>query len=228
MHELKIKLTSENPINIHYNHALQSNLYKYIGSEDHDYPGVKAFTFSKILSENEENYTIDKENKTIFIPNGYLVFRTLFKDIAERVSLGLKQKGFIDIYGQKLFVADIKMKKIDMEEERIAFHTISPVCIKGKETKKYLNPILEIDVFETAIKKGIINKAKRIGIDDTNIKVEVLNVLSVNPIRYVSESIIEAYNMTLRLTGSLQLINVAYCGGVGQKTGCGLGCLEIF
>lgn len=227
MYELRIRVSSDKPINIHYNHALQSNLYEYIGTENHDYPGVKVFTFSRIIPEEGEEFIFDKENKTIFIQNGYFVFRTLLKDIAERLSLGLKQKGFINIYGQKLFIKDIKMKKINIEEEQISLYTISPVSIKDKVTKKYLNPVSETETFKTAVKKGIINKAKRIGIDDTNIQVEILDISSINLIKYIPEAIVEAYNMTLRLSGSPQLINVAYCGGIGQKTGCGFGCLEI-
>lgn len=228
MFEVKVRVFTDKPINIHYNHALQSNLYQYIGTKNHDYPGVKVFTFSRILPEEDEAFLIDNENKTIFIQNGYFVFRTLLKDIADRLALGLKQKGAIDINGQNVFIRDIKTKKIQIERNRVPFYTLSPVSIKSKEKNEYLNPVSDTKTFELAIEKSIINKAKRMGIQDTNIKSEIIEVISVNLIQYKPRAIFEAYNMSLYLSGSPQLINVAYCGGIGQKTGCGLGCLEAF
>lgn len=228
MYEVKVRISMDNPIHIHYNHALQSNLYQYIGVENHDYPGVKVFTFSRIAPEDNKEFLLNEEEKTIFIQNGYFIFRTLLKDIAERLSLGLKQKGYINIYGKNLFINGIKTKKVNIEGERAAFYTLSPVSIKSKGTNEYLSPISDLKTFETAIEKGIINKAKRIGIQDANIKSEIIEVSSINLIRYTTKAIFEAYNMSLSLSGSPELINVAYCGGIGQKTGCGLGCLELF
>ncbi len=230
---------------VHYNHIIQSMIYKHLDKDkasslhERGFPyhkrRFKLFTFSRITSKKSE---FDKRNKTITF-HGYIQVKiaSVDTDFLESLVTNIVRKKHIILNKQICYLHSVEIEAIPNIKGPIKVKTISPITIyrtlykhSGKKYTFYYHP--KDPEFEQLILENIARKVIAwFGKEDSYIQdgkyyVKTLNVKRLVITEY-KKTWIKAWDgiFEINLPGSHFFI--AYYAGLGAKNSQGFGMIEI-
>ena len=197
-----------------------------------DLRNFKLFTFSRILGKTKFN----QRNKTLSIISPFnLMISSPVNDFIQSLAENLLKNEKLQVANEKFFVNSIDIQATPSSKKELKIKMLSPMTVystlftaEGKKKTYYYTPY-ESDfsrlIFENLIKKyKVFYRAETNGL---NFKIEPLKVSprSLKIINYKG-TIIKGWLGAYKLTGSPELIKLAYDTGLGSKNSQGFGCFE--
>ena len=237
----KISFSSDSQIHLptSYNYIIQSILYKFINEESYanfmhnqgyifNNRSYKLFSFSNIL---ERPLLFDRKKKRFVFPKDIsLYFSSVDNDFFRYVFNSIiNADKYVNIGQNTAVISKIEFIRQDVSQKEIVA-AMSPITIYStlltpENNKKtyYYNPYEK--EFSSYIRKNLIHKYIALyGDDPTND-----NFLIV-PKRDIHESIIKykgfiikGHTGTFEIEGAQELMDIAFCAGLGGKNSQGMG-----
>ncbi len=245
---IKIEFASENRIiiPINYNHYVQALLYNSFSSELTSFlhekgyivknRHFKLFTFSRLFG----NYKIN-DNKIIFNSPIYFYLSSPFNDIlTEFANTAFKSKEQLKLGNNNVFCTSISVfKGIDFENNiEYKIKMLSPVTVYstinmgGKRRTYYYGP--HDNEFNNLIMENLFKKYR--AVYKVNLSNEFKN-FKISPFKVdlkrhfiltrFKDTIIKGWMGLYKITGSPELLKIAYDAGIGSKNSAGFGMWEV-
>lgn len=237
----KINFSSDNNIILpmSYNNIIQAVLYKFINEDSfadflhnkgytHNKRNFKLFSFSNIL---EKPLLIDKFKKQFTFPqNISIYFSSVNNEFFQFVFNSIIDIQDIIYLGQnKASILKIEfIKQIISEKETVK--ALSPITVystfntfEGRKKTYYYSPYEK--EFSINIKMNLLNKYQSLYNllpKDESFSIECKNTPVEKIIKY-KDFIIKGYTGIFELEGSKELIEMAFCAGLGSKNSQGFG-----
>lgn len=239
----KINFSSKNNIElpISYNHIIQGVLYKFINEESfanflHNKGYVynnriyKLFSFSNIL---EKPFQIYNERKQFIFPRDISIyFSSINNEFFQYVFNSIiTMKDSIYLGKNPVIISKIEFINQEITNNEIV-NVFSPITVYSTLTtfdnrKKtyYYNP--REGEFSLNIRKNLINKYQAFHgelpkNDEFNIK--YMDKYRERVVSY-KNFIIKGYSGRFQIQGSKELMDIAFCTGLGSKNSQGFGCI---
>lgn len=239
----KINFSSKNNIElpISYNHIIQGVLYKFINEESfanflHNKGYVynnriyKLFSFSNIL---EKPFQIYNERKQFIFPRDISIyFSSINNEFFQYVFNSIiTMKDSIYLGKNPVIISKIEFINQEITNNEIV-NVFSPITVYSTLTtfdnrKKtyYYNP--RESEFSLNIRKNLINKYQAFHgevpkNDEFNIK--YIDKYRERVVSY-KNFIIKGYSGRFQIQGSKELMDIAFCTGLGSKNSQGFGCI---
>ena len=251
--KIRLKLNRKNGsiIPFNYQHEQSAAIYKIFSSGDAEYASwlhkngfrhqdgksFKLFNFSRFNFEyrtiTDVGIEILKEDVTWFI-------NILPERSTEEFINGLFSRQNITI-GDKKYKVTFEIVGIEAEPplhftDEMIFQAESPVCVKlhkDNETK-YLPP--DSPSFSSAIHKGLIAKYETLNattfpydpnefefkLTDNNFRQKLITIKAGTP----QETKVRGYTFTFSLKAPIELMKIAYEGGIGEQCSQGFGFIK--
>ncbi len=199
-----------------FGEELHDNGYRQLGSKRFNY-----FTYSRLMSEKME--WIDK-----YIPSGNIIwyFTSMSDDIVINFMRGLQKRDTLQIYDFNPFIREVSIIKERPNFARGAiFTTLSPItmAVRGNNNLPiFLEPEMMASKLETnLIEKyyALFNAVPK----EMKLQMQFLNCDKMF-IQY-KETTMQAYKAHVAMTGSPELVRIAYECGLGSKNSQGFGML---
>lgn len=228
------------PLPLHYNKAIQGMIYHHIKDyipELHEkgYEGsgrvFRLFVFSRM------------EGSGIEIRNGTITFHSpvrlkigsqddMFLEILANSLLRSPQ---VNVYSHQLFVSSIAItKNPDFSTGHVKIKAISPITVystlltpNGKKKTYYYHPSEK--EFSEQIRNNIMKKAEALGMENKE------TIFNITPYRvkntdlktvFYNDFVIKGWLGQYILSGTPELLNLAYNTGLGAKNSQGFGMFE--
>jgi len=225
---------------IHYNHLVQSFIYKNIKEEIsnflHDKGFIykkrkfKMFVFSRVFSKS---FKILKE-KIEFDNSIYFFLSSPLKEFISQFAEGLLKKTEFKIYNNNLILKEIFVMPIPKINKITKIKMLSPVTVystlyKDKKKKTYYYSPFEKE-FSLLLKENLIKKyeafyKKKIEFD---FKIKPLNVnKNFEKIIIYKGTVIKGWLGNYEIESDEEIIKFAYDVGIGSKNSQGFGMFEI-
>ena len=225
---------------IHYNHLIQSFIYKNIKEEIsnflHDKGFIykkrkfKMFVFSRVFSKS---FKILKE-KIEFDNSIYFFLSSPLKEFISQFAEGLLKKTEFKIYNNNLILKEIFVMPIPKINKIIKIKMLSPVTVystlyKDKKKKTYYYSPFEKE-FSLLLKENLIKKyeafyKKKIEFD---FKIKPLNInKNFEKIIIYKGTVIKGWLGNYEIESDEEIIKFAYDVGIGSKNSQGFGMFEI-
>ncbi|NPA34527.1 MAG: CRISPR-associated endoribonuclease Cas6 [Chlorobi bacterium] len=191
----------------------------------------KLFTFSRLMGKVRR-----KGNTFTFQGNIKLVVSSIHLPTVKSLATNLIKQEEIQIGTNKVQIKSIEVEKEPAFNKEVIIRMLSPVTVYstlsspgGKKKTYFYNPYER--EFEELIAQNIIHKfLAYYGIhpQEQTIAIEPLNVSIKNQklIKYKA-TIIKGWMGKYKLSGSPELLKIAYYTGIGSKNSQGFGCFEI-
>lgn len=241
----KIEICSEKEITLplQYNYIIQAVILKWLGDEayskfihdtgyEYNNRKYKMYTFSRL----EGRFNIDKVNKNItFFENPRLTISTgddkfLSYFINNIISKDNFRIGNNNVYIGKAECSNYKLKG------PIDIFTKSPIVIystlvnsEGAKKTYYYSPYEK--EFSELARKNLIHKYIAVNgkepEDDRFILEPIKNSRLKESVVIYKDIVIKGWRGEFSMSGSDELINLAYNTGLGSKNSQGFGCIEI-
>ena len=237
----KINFSSNTEIHLpmSYNYIIQSVLYKFINEESYanfmhnkgytfNKRSYKLFSFSNIL---EKPVHIDREKKRFVFPKDIsLYFSSVDNDFFRYVFNSIiNVDEYVNIGQNTAVISKIELIRQDISQREIVA-AMSPITIYStlltpENNKKtyYYNPYEK--EFSPYIRKNLINKY--VAMYDEEPKNDEFLIV---PKRNIHESIIKykgfiikGHTGTFEIEGAQELMDIAFCAGLGGKNSQGMG-----
>lgn len=218
-----------------YNYFLGISLYKKLINFQnsimplHQGNQIGIYSFSNIIPTQLEKKNLVGSNG-LNIERGYIIFRTLNENIKNYLRLGVLEDPEIRIKDTKFKISRIEdIKTMGILSNNIKFKTLSPVLVRNyAEKNKYVSKSEDVKVNLTSVLKYQLKtffgfEDPKIELDDLDIRPKTVRI-SANGKK---ESITKAFNITGKMIGDLEILNILYHKGLGSKSALGLGCWEV-
>lgn len=237
----KIRFSSENNIVMpfSYNNIIQAVLYKFINEESfsafmhnegyvHNNRSYKLFSFSNIIGKPiqidkvKKEFMFDKEISLYVSSVDNEFFQYVFNAIigaGSNVRLG----------NNKVIISNIELIQQEISEQSIV-RALSPITVystlttyDNKKKTYYYNPF-ESD-FGRIIQKNLMNKYESLyGKQATNCDFTIRHKGEPKEkiVKY-KNFIIKGYDGIFEISGSKELMEIAFCAGLGSKNSQGFG-----
>jgi len=236
---LKVTLTSEKNIvlPIHYNHLLQSFIYKnldaiystFLHSQGFTYEKrkFKLFTFSNIFGRRK----VLKDRKIlIFTPPIHFYISCAKQEILSSHAKTLLLNENLHLGSNNLSIGSIEVIEELIPETEVTLKTLSPVTTHSTDEKGktiYYNP--QQQRFFTLIENNLKKKCNLLGVD--------VPFLSISPekgshfrkavVIYKNNFIIEGWRGLFRMKAPKEVIEVALLTGIGDRNSQGFGMVAV-
>lgn len=229
---------------IHYNHMLQSFLYRYL-SDDHyreflheegyafEKRRFKGFTFSRL----DSTYSIDSKRGVIRFQSPVTWTVTAVKEalIRDLMTTLLKQDQ-LKWYDQKVQLESLRSEAIPSVTSPTYVRTLSPITmyttiLDEHHQKKTHYYHVEDRAFSSLIQQNLIKKYVALyekEPDDVSFSISPVRIKQRPEVVRFKRFIIKGWMGVFRCTGSPELIQFALKAGIGAKSSQGLGCVEIW
>ncbi len=215
-----------------YRH-LQETLAVFIHDEGFKYENrrFKLFTFSRLLGK-----TVSRDGSFIITPPVELVvsspYHRLLQSLAENILLTPE----IELNRKKLLIESISVGYLTEINEEVEIKMLSPVTVystfktpDGRKKTYYYNP--KEEEFAELLKQNILKKFT--AFYGHKPESEAFNI---TPLRVSKRDekivtykgfVIKGWMGRYRLSGSPELLRLAYDAGLGPKNSQGFGCFEV-
>jgi len=232
---------------IHYNQLVQAFIYTNIPDKElqvkyHDMgfvttdgKHIKMFTFSRLFGK----YHMEQNNKLItFFPPVTLTVSSVGSDFLSDFTEEVLRSNLLYLNGTKLSVKTFEPLSFKGEKERIQIEMLSPLTVyktintNGKKHTMYFSPWDE--EFTELIRNNMMSK---ISATDNSSDLANFN-FSIKPMMQHDEkfqkvinfknTVIKSWLGSYLVTGSEEMIQLAYYGGIGAKNSEGFGCFRVF
>lgn len=185
------------------------------------------FTFSRL----EGRFLIDRERKTItYFEKAQLHISTIEDKFIEYVVNNLLLEG-IDIRGERIHVDKIELKLNTTNFGKIITKspivTYSTFVVNSRKKTYYYNP--KEKEFQEILANNLVKKyIAYFGKEPKNKYFEITPVSNLKEsIVIYKGTVIKGWNGIFKISGSDELINIAYDTGLGSKNSQGFGCFEF-
>ena len=234
---VKISLVAEKPriLPLNYNYNMASMLYRRIEKGDsmlslylHQPHKIKFFTFSKLMAEKRriEGKKIRMEGNVSFF------FSTPKKDIVIALVNGLLEKPEIEIAKANFVLSSIEVmreEKIKGEEIFVTLSPISVTTVKGKNGyRKIVDLYPDEEKFYENIRKNLIKKYRTLYEKEPSNDELKIEVIKAKPKRIkIKNTFHRCTEMVFRARGSVELLNIGYQAGFGERNSMGFGMVKV-
>jgi CRISPR-associated endoribonuclease Cas6 len=242
---IKVNFAVEKELNIpiDYNYLLQSLIYNQLDGKLSNFlhnqgfiangRSFKLFTFSRILGNTR--FIRDKKMLSISSPFSIAISSPV-SDFVQSLAENLIRSNEIKINSESLLVESINIISPPQPKSEIEIKMLSPITVystlltaDGKKKTYYYTPY-ESD-FSRLIFENLAKKYKafyRQVANGLKLRIEPLRVStrSLKIITYKG-TVIKGWLGIYKLTGSPELITLAYDTGLGSKNSQGFGCFEV-
>lgn len=203
-----------------------------------DQKRFKLFAFSHLIVPN---YGINKERQRLIIQSDVVEWYITFlpeKSTRSFIEGVFKQQSFQ--VGDKESVVEFTVCSIQVitpleYEEEMCFRTLSPVCISCRQPNgkiQYLSP--SDQQYIRGIQTGLLARYKAYYNQEYNgpvfCSLQLLNEPRSNLLRIKSgteaQTFIRGYQFSFKLKLPVELMRIAYEGGLGEKSSLGFGMIE--
>lgn len=230
---------------IHYNHLLQGFIYTNLHDKElqikyHDQGFIekgrhmKLFTFSRLFG----SYEIDQSKGLItFTPPVSLTVSSVGSDFLSGFAEEILTSNLLYLNGTKLEVKAFEPLTFKGNKQNVQIEMMSVLTVyktlsnNGRNSTKYFSPWDE--EFPELIKSNMLRK---ISIIDKSLNPDDLD-FSIKPMMEANEkfqkiinfkgTVIKGWLGSYLLSGSEDLIRLAYYAGLGSKNSEGFGCFRI-
>lgn len=227
---------------IQYNHIMQAVVLKWLNDEEYakklhdegfEYNNrvFKLYTFSKLTGDSEYN----REYKRLtFKTHANITVSAMDEKFLNYVVNTAIINDKISIMENEVYVDSVRCSNIDAPEAGV-YYTLSPVVTystfehDGKKKTYYYNPMeheFSELIRENLIKKYIAYTGQEPCNKDFSIEPVNCNRLKENIVIYKG-TVIKGWSGEFKISGSPELIYVAYNAGIGSKNSQGFGCIEV-
>lgn len=237
----KISFSSNTEIHLpmSYNYIMQSVLYKFINEQSYadfihnkgyifNKRSYKLFSFSNILGKPIH---IDRENKRFVFPKDIsLYFSSVDNDFFKYVFNSIiNVDEYVNIGQNTAAISKLELIKqnISQKETVVAMSpiTIYSTLLTPENNKKtyYYNP--HEKEFSSYIRKNLINKYVALyGEEPKNDGFSIVPKSNIHEciIKYKG-FIVKGYTGTFEIEGAQELMDIAFCAGLGGKNSQGMG-----
>ncbi len=231
---IKIELRVLNSVlDLNYTYHIASMIYRCIQRSDPNLslelhkPGIKLWTFSKILIPNREFKIVG--NKIILRSDlVYLYFSTPKKNIARAFIEGLLKKPEVKIGSANFVVSEIKVLKEPEIGSRERFITLSPISVTTVRDGRTLDLYPNDPKFYENLRKNLIKKFRVLyGSEPSNCELEI-KPLKVKPKRIrIKNTFHRCVEMVFDAEGSKELLEIGYKAGFGERNSMGFGMVKV-
>ena len=222
-----------------YNYIIQGVLYKFINEDSfadfmhnkgytYNKRSYKLFSFSNVL---EKPLLVDREKKHFVFPKDISIYfssidNEFFKYVFNSI---INTEDFIYVSQNRTSISKVELIKQKISEKEV-IKTMSPITtystfVTFENSKKtyYYNPYEK--EFSANIQKNLINKYQAL-YDEPPENSEFSIVPRGTPhekiIKY-KDFIIKGYTGIFEIEGSKELMDMAFCAGLGSKNSQGFG-----
>ncbi|MGB9721131.1 MAG: CRISPR-associated endoribonuclease Cas6 [bacterium] len=227
----------------HYNYLVQGfiykNLKKQIATKVHDEGftyekrGFRLFTFSRLFGT-----FVNSGESIIFKNNCVLYLASPVTKILESFASSLARKGKIRIGEKYLQVTSIEVLFNREYSPPIYIRTLSPITVystlitkEGRKKTYYYTPFEEefgIQIKNNLLKKhAVINSRQNIAELDFIITPHRVSKNNEHIVFY-KDTVVKAWSGIYKLSGSKELIQIAFDCGIGAKNSQGFGMIEVW
>jgi CRISPR-associated endoribonuclease Cas6 len=246
---IRINLSSKDNIILpkSYNHQVQSFIYKHLDADFNNLHNegytyhkreFKLFTFSKVRTQDKSFKPYIKDNHINLGKRICVYVSSIDDSFIENLSKNLLTNREIILNNNRLKLHSIFPEDPDRTDKiikrgEIKVKTISPVVIYSTDSQKkriYHSPF--DDDYSIRVKNNLINKYKAYnGVDEVNGLDFEIKVSKGHPIKSIAEmfknTYIQGYYGSFMLSGSEELLRLAYYCGIGSKNSQGFGFLNV-
>ncbi|OWP56428.1 MAG: CRISPR-associated endoribonuclease Cas6 [Thermoplasmatales archaeon B_DKE] len=231
---------------IQYNHLLQAFIYTNVRDKElqvryHDQgfvvngKHIKMFTFSRLFGKYEMNQSA---GSITFFPPVSMTVSSVGSDFMSEFTEEILKSDQLYLNGTKVEIESFDPLSFKGNKDRVQIEMLSPLTVyrtlsvDGKNSTKYFSPWDE--EFEELIrsnlikKNSIIDKASSSATLDFSIKPMMERNDKFQKIMNFKGTIIKGWLGSYLLSGSEELIRLAYYSGLGSKNSEGFGCFRIF
>lgn len=216
------------------------------GLRSRDGKPLKLFTFSNLIipqKEIERNEIVIRNHHPCF----FYISSPMVDDFVKNIVISLFDKQQIQIKQERLTVLKVDAVPTPDFEEECKFKCLSPFVLstmhrhKGRLTPYYLRP--DDAELGSAVKNNLVRKFQTFynrepANTDLEFELDKLFISSRNPRRLTKlitlkegqgskETKIKGIFVPFKLTGSLELIKIAWDAGIGMHCSQGFGCIEL-
>lgn len=224
-----------------YNEIIQAFIYRHLSPDLarflHDDGFIdgkrkfKLFTFSRLLG----NIKLLKSNFHI-IGSFKLIISSPYREILQSLAERILKEADVRLGDNKTTLQSIEVKFSPSFDKEAKIVMLSPVSIystlmspNGKKKTYYYNP--KEEEFSVLIKENILKKYRAFygnEPDDKEFNIEPVNVSKKDEkIITYKGFVIKGWMGRYKLTGSSELLKLAYEAGIGSKNSQGFGCFEV-
>lgn len=237
---------------LHYNHGLQSFIYRHISPELADFlhkegyslgkRKFKLFTFSRLLGKYHIN---SREEKIIFSGSTSFYLSSPKEKFIQQFAETLLKSPEVRLFRDSFIISSIEVYPQPSTQSDVTIRMLSPVTIystlfsaSGKKKTYYYSPFEK--EFSQLIRANILKKYQALYGTPYNeksnrshfqISPQKVSQNSEKKIKYIPSSgsytLIKAWLGTYRIRGDPKLISLAYDSGLGSKNSQGFGMFEI-
>lgn len=231
---------------IQYNHLLQAFIYTNLRDKElqikyHDQGftingrRIKMFTFSRLFGKYEMNQSA---GSITFFPPVSMTVSSVESDFLSEFTREILSSDLLYLNGTKLEVKSFEPLSFKGRKDKVQIEMLSPLTVyrtssvNGKNTTEYFSPWDE--QFEELVRSNIMTKNSLLYRDSNSAKLD----FSIKPMMERNEklqkiinfkgTVIKGWLGTYLLSGSEELIRLAYYSGLGSKNSEGFGCFKIF
>jgi len=233
---IKINLKGKNiDLPIHYNYAIQGLLYNIITQkfkDAHDIGEVyenqkfKPFCFSRIFSSKYEI----KDKRILFDGEIYFIFSSPFSDISDHVVNYFLNNNTVRLGDNIVSVSSLKSNDYKLKSS-MKVRALCPITVyetqKNEDSKfvRFFSP--DMVEFKECIKSNMNKKAAILGIRSGTFDISPFKVTEKDEkvIRY-KQSIIKGWTGIYSISGSDEMMRIAFEWGLGVKNSEGFGMVE--
>lgn len=236
-----LKPDSEIELPITYNHLLQAAIYKTVDPEmaaflhgkgyETGSRVFKLFSFSRLSGR----FCINKDKGTIKFYEGIkLIISSPVDRFCQSIANGLLNKDNICLGNNSVKVEKIVVQQLNVEKEKVVLKTLSPIVVystllrpDGRKYTCYFQPG-EPD-YNSLITNNLCKKYKAFYGQDApegEVKVFGLGQMRMHVVNY-KNTVIKGYSGKLKLTGPVELLQIAVDAGLGSKNSQGFGCVAL-
>jgi len=226
---------------IHYNHILQSFIYRNLNRELATFLHEKGYIYKK---RKFKLFTFSKIIGRYKLQNGRITFTSPIKitisspvdDIISEFARRLIRKRVLVLFRNKIEITGINVQLPPVFNNVMDIYFLTPVVIystlytKDKKKKTYYYSPKETE-FQKLIRENLLKKYlafHRILPDDTDFKIIPANISSRDEkILKFKNFIIKGWLGKYKIEGSKELIKFAYYTGLGTKNSQGFGMFEV-
>lgn len=242
---VKIRFVSENKLTLplHYNYLVQSFIYRNIGKTLSQFlhkkgftdgkRNFKGFTFSRLLSRERKVYS--KEGKIVINPPFELVISSPVNRFIESLAEVMLRKESLHLGENKVYFDAINVYAQPKLGEKVQVKMLSPMTVystlsklDGRKKTYYYSPFER--EFSELIEKNLRKKHRAyFGKDsdgDFTIKPSKVSRRDEKIIIYKG-TVVKGWMGFYELSGSSELLKLAYDAGIGSKNSQGFGCFEL-
>ncbi len=226
---------------ISYNEILQGFLYHHLSNTlasfvhnsgfKYEKRVFKLFTFSRLLGRLRPEGGLFRVQSPVRV-----VVSSPYNELLQSLAENLMKGPEVTLAGQALQVESISVEFAPALEGSVEIKMLSPVTVystlqspDGKKKTYYYNP--KEEEFSELLRKNIIKKYRAFYEKDpasTAFSIEPLRVSKKDEkIVTYKNFIIKGWMGRYRLSGTPELIRLAYDAGLGGKNSQGFGCFEV-